>query len=157
MAKTGYINGSDLLVKVAGNAVGHCTSHTTTYNTDSKERSVKPAASEGISAGLWKGKGVTGLSVQIKCEGLRFYDEKETSFKALVTAWKAGKPVAVEAFERSEAGGTAPKSYLTGSFVITSLEESAPAQDDSTYSLTLENDGEVTFTEENITVAATEA
>ena len=32
--------------------------------------------------------------------------------------------------------------YLAGKFVIASLERTDPAQDDSTYSVSLENDGE---------------
>ena len=32
-----YINGSDLLLKVGEGAVGHCTTHTTTYNSETKE------------------------------------------------------------------------------------------------------------------------
>ena len=39
---------------------------------------------------------------------------------------------------------SAEKPYLVGKCVITSLEESAPAQDDATYSVNLENDGEPT-------------
>ena len=40
---------------------------------------------------------------------------------------------------------------MTGSFVIASLEQSAPAQDDVTYSGTLENNGEVTLDPSKIT------
>lgn len=45
MEDTGYINGSDLLLKVGGKAVGHCTSHTLTFNSETKDRAVKPVAS----------------------------------------------------------------------------------------------------------------
>ena len=76
-ANTGYINGSDLLLMVGGKAVGHCTSHTLTFNSETKDRAVKPAASEAKSSGLWKNKGVTSLSISISAEGLRFYDETE--------------------------------------------------------------------------------
>ena len=48
--KVGYVNGSDLLLKVGGKAIGHCTTHTTTFNTETKDRSVKPVASASISA-----------------------------------------------------------------------------------------------------------
>lgn len=144
--KTGYVNGSDLLLKVGGNAIGHCTTHTTTFNTETKDRSVKPVASASISAGLWKGKGVTGLSVSISFEGLTNYEETEGGFKTLLNAWKTGQPVEVVALEREN---TDP--YLTGSFVIASLEQSAPAQDDVTYSGTLENNGEVTLDPTKIT------
>lgn len=136
--KTGYCNGSDMLVYIAGKAVGHCSTHTTTMNSETKDRAVKPIASKGISAGLWKGKGVTGLSISISAEGLVFYGEAETGYKALVAAWKAGKSVEVKCMERE----SSDKPYLKGKFVIASLERTDPAQDDSTYTVNLENDGE---------------
>ena len=147
MAKNGYINGSDLLIKIAGKAVGHCTSHTLTFASETKDRAVKPVASATISTSLWKGKGVTGLSVSISAEGLRNYDETEGGFKSLVQAWTTGQPVEVIGFER-ESDATP---YLSGNFVITNLEETSPAQDDATYSISLENDGVVTITNTAIT------
>ena len=135
---SGYTNGSDLLLYVNGKAVGSCTSHTTTFNSETKDRAVKPVASKPISSGLWKKKGVIGLSYAISAEGLRFYNETECGFKELFKLWKEGKPVKIKAVERESA--EAP--YLVGDCVITSLEESAPAQDDATYSVSLENDGE---------------
>lgn len=138
--KSGYTNGSDLLLYVDGKAVGSCTSHTATFNSETKERAVKPVASKGISSGLWKKKGVVGLSYSISAEGLRFYNETECGFKELFKLWKAGKSVEVKCMEREESD----KPYLAGNCVITSLEESAPAQDDATYSVSLENDGEPT-------------
>lgn len=136
--KTGYCNGSDMLLYVGGKAVGHCTTHTTTMNSETKDRSVKPVATASISAGLWKGKGVTGLSISIKADALVFYGETEGGYKALFSAWKAGKSVQVKCMERENAD----KPYLQGNFVIASLERTDPAQDDSTYSVSLENDGE---------------
>ncbi len=41
----------------------------------------------------------------------------------------------------------ADKPYLTGKFVIASLERTDAVQDDATYSISLENDSEVTFDE----------
>lgn len=136
--KKGYCNGSDMLLYVNGKAVGHCTTHTTTLNSETKDRAVKPEASKGISAGLWKGKGVVGLSISISAEGLVFYGESETGYKALYAAWKAGKSVPVKCMERENSD----KPYLAGNFVITSLERTDPAQDDATYSINLDNDGE---------------
>ena len=125
----------------------HCTSHTLTFASETKDRAVKPVASATISTSLWKGKGVTGLSVSISAEGLRNYDETEGGFKSLVSAWVTGQPVAVLGFER-ESDATP---YLSGNFVITNLEETSPAQDDATYSISLENDGVVTITNTAIT------
>lgn len=136
--QSGYVNGSDLLLSVGGKAVGHCTSHTLTFNSETKDRSVKPAASAGYVSGLWKGKGVTGLSISISAEGLRFYGETENGYSEIASKWGTGQSVEVKAFERE--GDADP--YVVGNFVITSLEETSPAQDDATYTVNLENDGE---------------
>lgn len=133
-----YINGSDLLLSVGGKAVGHCTSHTLTFNSETKDRAVKPAADRSKSSGLWKGKGVVGLSISISAEGLRFYNETENGFDEMAANWGAGTSVEVKAFERE--GDETP--YVSGLFVIASIEETSPAQDDATYSISLENDGE---------------
>ncbi len=117
--KTGYCNGSDMLLYVGGKAVGSCTTHTTTFNSETKERAVKPVATAGISGGLWKKKGVVGLSYSISAEGLVFYDETENGYKELLA------------------------------LVIASLERTDPAQDDATYSISLENDGEPTVLDES--------
>lgn len=144
-ARTGYCNGSDMLVYVGGKAVGHCTSHTATFNSETKDRAVKPVASASLSAGLWKGKTVTGLSISISAEGLVHYDETESGFKELLAAWKTGAPVTVKCMERANDN----EPYLEGSFVITSLERTDPAQDDSTYSIQLENNGEPSTLDED--------
>lgn len=138
LPQSGYINGSDLLLSVGGKAVGHCTSHTLTFNSETKDRAVKPAASAGYSSGLWKGKGVTGLSISISAEGLRFYGETENGYDEIAAKWGKGQAVEVKAFQRE--GDEIP--YVVGNFVIASLEETSPAQDDATYSISLESDGE---------------
>ena len=133
-----YVNGSDLLLNVGGNAVGHCTTHTTTYNSETKDRAVKPLATAKKSSGLWKGKSVTGLSISISAEGLRYYADTENGFEQIAPMWGKGQSVDVQAFERE----SDKSPYLKGKFVITSIEETSPAQDDATYTINLENDGE---------------
>lgn len=144
--KTGYVNGSDLLASIDGKACGHSTSHTTTYSSETKDRAVKPAASESSGKGLWKDKTVTGLSVQVKCEGLRFYSETETGLKELLSKWKVGGMIELKGFHRG--GDAAP--YMSGSFVISSIEESAPAGEDTTYSATFDNSGPVEIDETKV-------
>ncbi|MDE6860936.1 MAG: phage tail protein [Duncaniella sp.] len=136
--KTGYCNGSDILLYVNDKPIGHCTTHTSTFNSETKDIAVKPVASKKISSGLWKGKTVVGLSISISTEGLRFYNETETGFKGLFKEWIKGKSVKLKCLERE----SSETPYLVGQFVITSLEESAPAQDNATYSANFENDGE---------------
>ncbi|MBD5370466.1 MAG: hypothetical protein HDR80_04860 [Bacteroides sp.] len=147
MTKTGYCNGSDMLLYVGGKAVGHCTTHTVTINSETKDRAVKPVASAPLSAGLWKNKGVTGMSVTISAEGLCFYEETENGYKQVLAVIAEGQSVEVKCMER----GNTDKPYLTGKFVVASLERTDPAQDDATYSISLENDGVVTFDETAIT------
>ena len=144
-----YINGSDLLLFVGGKAIGHCTTHTITLNSETKDRQVKPLASLGIQSGLWKQKGVTGLGISISAEGLRFYDETENGYEEIAPLWGVGQSVEVAAYKRNETapgvtteGQNANTPYVKGNFVIASIEETSPAQDDATYSITLENDGE---------------
>lgn len=132
-----YINGSDILLNVGSNAIGHCTTHTITYNSDTKDRAVKPEANKSKSAGLWKQKGVTGLGISIKADGLRVYKETENGYEQIAPMWGKGQSVEVQCFHRGE---EAP--YLKGKFVITSLEETSPAEDDATYTISLDNDGE---------------
>ena len=150
--KQGYVNGSDLLMSIDGKAAAHCTSHTTSYNSETKDRAVKPSSSASASAGLWKEKSVTGLSVQVKVEGLRFYSDKECGLGDMLSKWKVGAPVALKGFARS--ADAAP--YMSGNFIVTSLEENAPAGDDTTYSATFDNTGEVTIDETKIDGAEAE-
>jgi predicted secreted protein len=144
MEKTGFCNGSDMLLYINGKAVGSCTSHSTTFSSETKERAVKPVASLGAQSGLWKKKGVVGLSYSISAEGLVFYNETEFGYKSLFAAWKAGQSVTVKCMERES-----ETPYLEGKCVIASLERTDPAQDDSTYSISLENDGEPTALDES--------
>ena len=141
MEKTGYINGSDLLLSIDDKALGHSSNHKVTYNSETKERAVKPVATQGAGAGLWKDKSVTGLSITISADGLRFYDETESGFTEISSSWGVGKAVKVKCFPRGDGKTASQEPYLEGMFVITSLEEDAPAQDDATYSINLENAG----------------
>ena len=138
----GYINGSDLLLMVDGKCIGHCTSHTLTFNSETKDRAVKPVKTKPIFSGKWKGKGVTGLSISISAEGLRHYGETEGLLDDFGAIWAQGESVVVKAFKRgTNGGGDEDECYLIGKFIITSLEETSPAEDDATYSIQLENDG----------------
>lgn len=141
----GYTNGSDLLIKIGSKAVGHCTSHTVNHSAETKSRSVKPVAAVTTPGeGKWQGKSITGLSVSVTSEGLRHYEESELSFEDIRKAWRTGTPVNLFGCERENQ--SAPS--MVGSFVITTLDENAPAEDDATYSVTFENNGKVYFDEE---------
>ena len=133
-----YCNGSNMLLYLGENAFGHCTTHTATMNSETKDRAVKPAASKAKTNGMWKEKGVTGLSIAISAEGLIYDGETEASYGKMMAAWKSGQPVQIKCMQR----GDSQKPYLAGSFIISSLERTDPAQDDSTYTINLDNNGE---------------
>lgn len=133
-----YCNGSDMLLYLGEDAFGHCTTHTATMNSETKDRAVKPEASKAQTSGMWKEKGVTGLSIAISAEGLIYDGETEASYQKMLAAWKSGQPVKIKCMQR----GGSKKPYLAGSFIISSLERTDPAQDDSTYTINLDNNGE---------------
>ena len=133
-----YCNGSNMLLYLGDDAFGHCTTHTATMNSETKDRAVKPVASKAKTNGMWKEKGVTGLSIAISAEGLIYDGETEASYQKMLAAWKSGQPVKIKCMQRGES----KKPYLAGSFIISSLERTDPAQDDSTYTINLDNNGE---------------
>lgn len=152
MAKqSGSVNGSNLLVGIAGKAFGHCTTHTATFTTETTDVKVKPPkATAAAAAGKWKNKRVTGLAVQVKCDGLQFHGETESGFKDLLGMWKLGASVELALFEREN--DQTP--YCSGNFIISSLENTAPAGEDATYSATFDNDGAVAVDEEKVDLLA---
>jgi predicted secreted protein len=127
-----------MLLYLGEEAFGHCTTHTATMNSETKDRAVKPAASKAKTNGMWKEKGVTGLSIAVSAEGLIYDGETEASYGKMMAAWKSGQPVKIKCMQRGES----KKPYLAGSFIISSLERTDPAQDDSTYTINLDNNGE---------------
>lgn len=133
-----YCNGSNMLLYLGEDAFGHCTTHTATMNSETKDRAVKPVASKAKTNGMWKEKGVTGLSIAISAEGLIYDGETEAGYQKMLAAWKLGQPVKIKCMQRGES----KKPYLAGSFIISSLERIDPAQDDSTYTINLDNNGE---------------
>lgn len=146
-----YVNGSDLLCSVAGKAVGHCTSHSATFNTETKDVAVKPLASvQASNASLFKSKRVIGLSVQVKVDGLQFYSETESGVKVVLSKWKNGDSIELTLFEREN--DTTP--YVKGNFIISTLDQTAPAGEDATYSVTFDNNGAVEIDESKLDLQA---
>ena len=136
----GYKPGSDLLIFVGGKAIGHCSTCTITHGTETKERAVKPPAiSVGAGVGKWTEKNVSKLTVAISAEGFSFYDETECGYEELLDLWNAAAPVACKYAHRGEES----TKYYSGNFVITNLQETSPAGDDATYTVSLENSGKV--------------
>jgi hypothetical protein len=140
LPSSGYANGSDMLLSINGDCIGHCTEHTVTYDTESKTRSVKAPAKQGIDASsLFDETAITKLSITISFKGLRTYSEGELPFQLLLEHWRNAEPISVDCFPRSTTGAQC-QPYLCANAVITKLTENNPAGDDASY------DGELKVT-----------
>ena len=138
-----YIEGRDLMLFVDTSADGSspkwtptaaATSHQISYSGETKERVTKDTGN-----GTFSEKSVTKLSVSITCEALTTFNA-ECGFDSLLALMKQRKPVKLKyGFTQEENSDK----YEEGMFVITSLEQSSPADDDATYSATFENTGAV--------------
>lgn len=134
------VEGRDLMVYIfetdSYKPQAAATSHTITYSGETKERVTKDTAN-----GAFSKKKVTKLSVTIKCEALTLFGTGNV-YQKLLAIMKSREPVKLK-YGYSEEAGDASSSYEEGMFVITSLEQNSPADDDATYSTTFENDGNV--------------
>lgn len=137
MTKTGYCNGSDMLLYIDDDAIGHCTSHKVQISSETTDHAVKAPSTDTSGASLWKEKTVTGMSYTITTDGLVFYGEQEAGYAKLLAKMKAGKPVKAKCMER----GSSDKPYLKGDVIIDSLERNDDAGADSTYSASFSNTG----------------
>lgn len=142
MANTGYQLGADLIVGLMldakFSALGHSTTCQISHKSETKDRSVKPTIANKVepgAAGLWKEKVVTGLSVQITASGFVVYDETETPYDKIYAAWESGSPITARWCTR----GAQETSYHEGQFIISELSTEGKADDDVTYSITLDN------------------
>lgn len=138
----GYIHGSDLLMGIyEGNEFkpfGHSSSCEIENTAETKSRATK----ETTNTGRWEDKSVSNFSVSVNVSGFRFYGD-DMNYPELLEYWEKGEPVTVRYAHRGENGEADTKVYRQGDFIITSLKESAPADDDATYDLSMENSGKV--------------
>lgn len=99
---------------------------------------MKPPAKEKTKKALFSGKGVVKMSISVHGEGFRYKGEEELSLDDIRKLWGVGQSVELSCFER-ESDATP---YLKGKFVIKKVDETSPAQDDATFTVDFENDGE---------------
>lgn len=113
--------------------VAHSSSHTIDYAAETKDRKTK-------DTGVWAVKVVTGLSASISCEALQTYDAVVGKEK-LLDLMLSRTPVKAKYSHAVEQVGDV---YYEGTFVITSVNDSTPAEGDATYSVKMESSGEIT-------------
>lgn len=141
MSQEGYIHGSDMILYVESGdpkvlkALGHSKSCEIQNQAETKERATKQTS----NSGKWVEKSVSRLTVSINAEGFSFYGD-QMGYPELLSIWETGKPVTLKYAHRGEE----ETKYRTGQFVITSVSETSPSDDDASYSISFENTGEVT-------------
>lgn len=132
-------NGSDVLVYINTGTqevpvmqkIACCTSSQITDSAESKDRVTK-------DTGRWKKKRVTGFTVQIKCDALVSLAENSNGYDLLKAKMRAGEPVFLQYGHKSVSN-----KIDQGYFIISSLDKTDAAQEDSTFSATFDNSGEV--------------
>ena len=138
MPQLGYRQGVDLLVGFVENEdfkpFGYSTGCKISDSTETGERVTKETG-----ASQWKQKYVKSLSEQITAEGF-VYDGVAASsigFPDLKELWISKATVELRYKYRNG------NELYTGNFIITSLEQDGPADDDEKWSVTFENTGPI--------------
>lgn len=129
-----YLNSAETNDAPTWQAQALATSHTITYNTETKERLTKD------SPGGNPEKRITAVTVTIKADALRAFGDKDK--KLLLKAMKEKQNVLLKygfAKEDEQEGDD----YEEGEFVIDSLEETSQAGEDVTYSAQFSSSGDV--------------
>jgi TP901-1 family phage major tail protein len=110
------------------------TNHTITYSGETKERMTKDT-----EVGAYSKRKVTKLAVTIKCDALTSFGD-EAGYDKLLAVFKSREEIKLRyGFKEPAAGDKCEE----GMFIITNLEQSSQAGEDSTYTATFENSGAV--------------
>ena len=135
------LDGTDLILSVAGNALGYSTGCKVTTQAETGERVTKESAT-----GKWKEKYIKSYSESISADGVVLVDgsTEMPSYDQLKDLQLAGIPVECTYGVRngdSREGKTTGQ--YKGKYLITSLDLDGQAGDDAKYSVQLENCGKV--------------
>ena len=133
MPTVGIVNGHNMRWRVGGVTIAKATDCSITISREARNTSHKDIG-DGTGAG-WAGNEYGEGSWEGTCSAL--YAEGDT-FDTLFTALSDKTKITVE-FSTDEAGDK----KMTGSAVITSLEQNAPNNEDVTYTVTFVGDGEL--------------
>jgi predicted secreted protein len=125
------INGHNLRIKIGGTAIAKATECSVSISGDVREVAHKDIGT-GVGAG-WSSAEYGTKSWEAQCSAL--YAESET-FETIFTAFNASTKVT---FEFSD--GVTGNKKMTGTAVITSIEQNAPNNEEVTYSVSFKGDG----------------
>ena len=133
MATSGIVNGTDLRIYMGGVAIGHATTCSLDMTRETRETLTKDAPGGG-----WATAEVGRKSATLSTDGMFSYDTTNKKFSDLFTAFDNGTLLLLR-FTTDENGDT----YWQGSGYITSLNLSAPVEDNTTYSATFTVNGAI--------------
>lgn len=125
-----YRDGTDLILSVGGQALGHSTGCKISYKAETGSRKTKEART-----GKWEEKYVKTLGVTITADGFVHAKDGNNNLPSLLALFKEAKPVDASWDYRDGGGSHSCKC------IITALDDEGKAGDDETYSITLENSG----------------
>ena len=134
MATSGIVNGTDLRIYMGGVAIGHATTCSLDMTRETRETLTKDAPGGG-----WATAEVGRKSATLSTDGMFSYDTTNKKFSDLFTAFDNGTLLLLR-FTTDETSDT----YWEGSGYITSLNLSAPVEDNTTYSATFTVNGAIT-------------
>lgn len=143
-----YRNGVDLILgtytgsPATFKALGYSTSCKISDSSETGERVTKEAG-----AGSFKEKYIKSLAESITADGF-VYDgvaATEVGFPDLKSLWLSKTPVVLRYGYRSgETTNIETEGAYQGTYIITSLDQDGPADDDEKWSVTFENSGAIT-------------
>jgi len=133
MATPGIVNGTDLRIYMNGVAIGHATTCSLDLTRETRETLTKDAPGGG-----WATAEVGRKSATLSTDGMFSYDTTNKKFSDLFTAFDNGTLLLLR-FTTDENGDK----YWQGSGYITSLNLSAPVEDNTTYSATFTVNGAI--------------
>ena len=162
MARTaGYVDGSELMLFVDTSTGGATATYKPTLAAKSHKVSYKTSTKEIVTkdtvGGKWKHRSVSSVDVSISVDALTRVGEATNgvSDTELMKMLKDAKSVKLRfGFKASSTGDTCEE----GLFVVTALDQTSNAGEETSYSATFENDGEVktiTLSTSGITGTAT--
>lgn len=142
------IKGRDLMLFINGKSIAFATSHSLSISMDTTETTSKD------SGGKWVTSNAGKISWEVKTENLFSNDGEGVTFESLFDMMTAQTPIdAVFALEKNSAnkaaevakGGWVPSTTGTfsGKVILTSLEASAPNEDNATFSASFVGTGEL--------------
>ena len=135
------IKGRDLMLFINGKSIAFATSHSLSISMDTTETTSKD------SGGKWVTSNAGKISWEVKTENLFSNDGEGVTFENLFDLMTAQTPIdAVFALEKNSAkGGWVPSTTGTfsGKVILTSLEASAPNEDNATFSASFVGTGEL--------------